>query len=585
MHEGGAFRVGRGAVIIETMAARVIIEPSYHALLQANGMLDFDAVMQRRADGPRASTHRFRETSPVRLGEQLFFLKRTFRVPGKHIWRDLARRLVPRCQPWREWEAIGLLAGASLPVMKRAAVGERRVGGLPTAGFLLVEAAGGVNTAADWLRPGGSGRAALSARARHQLLRELGRLQGRMRQNGFVWPDAHPRHVFAEPDESAAGGWRFCLIDVERVEQRSGSETIELTPLAKLLRRCLPFEPTRFEQLAFLSGARAATRSPFVAVGADDAAMLLPHSRGVAIHAPPEDREGTSHPVELAKGLWITPRDAPLLKSAGLDTVEGLFRFADGRLLDKRGLERHRQRIRLELGNGSGRAVYYLKRVMRPPLREQVARVVQGAAWDSSAWREWHFIRRLTEIGIPTMRCAALAAEMSGGWERRSALVTAAVPGESLERWLPREWAGLSRPRRLALVGQVAAVARILHLARLFHRDLYLSHLFVDWPSPERPVVHVIDLARMLERPRRAWRWQIKDLAALHYSAPAGLVSRTDRVRFLRLYAPWVEQAARGRSRHGIYLTYARAIAARAERMARHDAKRAGAVRPAARTV
>lgn len=566
------------------MAARVIIEPSYHALLQANGMLDFDAVMQRRADGPRASTHRFRETSPVRLGDTLFFLKRTFRVPAKHIWRDLARRQVPRCQPWREWEAIGMLASAGLPVMKRAAVGERRVGGLPTAGFLLVEAATGVNTAADWLRPGSSGRAALSSRARHHLLRELGRLQGRMRLNGFVWPDAHPRHVFAELDESAAGGWRFCLIDVERVEQRTGAPSHDVTPLPKLLRRCLPFEPTRFEQLTFVCGVRAANRSGFVAAAPDDTAMLLPHSRGVAIHAPPEDRDGSSHPVELKKGLWIAPRDAPLLRSAGLDSVDGLFRFADGRSLDKHGLQRHRQRIRLELGNGAGREVYYLKRVTRPPLREQMARVVQGAAWDSSAWREWHHIRRLTEIGVPTMRCAALAAEMSGGWERRSALITAAVPGESLERWLPRAWAALSRLRRRALIGQVAAVARILHLARLFHRDLYLSHLFVDWPSPERPVVYVIDLARMLERPRRSWRWQIKDLAALHYSAPAGLVGRTDRVRFLRLYAPWVEQAARGRSRHGIYLTYARAIAARAERMARHDAKRAHAARPAART-
>src|SRR5215470_1162125 len=329
------------------MATRVITEPAYQALLHAAGMTDFDAVMRRPGDGPRASTHEFRETVPVRIGERLFFLKRTFRVPAMHVWRDLARGRIPRSQPWREWEAIGSLAGAGLPVMRRAAVGERRSGGLPQAGFVLVEAAGSVNSAADWLRPGGPGRAALSARSRHRLLRELGRLQGKMRQAGFLWPDAHPRHVFAEPDDDQAGGWRFWLIDVERVAWRPGARGMQLTPLAKLMRRCLPFEPTRFEQLAFLAGVKAAMRSAFAPAAVEDGSLLAPHSRGVAIHAPADERDPAAHPVAQKNDFWITPRDAPLLRLAGLDSAEGLFRYADGRALAKDGLSRHRERIRV----------------------------------------------------------------------------------------------------------------------------------------------------------------------------------------------------------------------------------------------
>jgi len=559
------------------MGTRVIIEPEYQQVLRSAGLVDYDDFMRRPGDGPPTSTHRDRETVPIRIQSAdetlLFFLKRTFRVPIKHVWKDLAARRFPRTQPWREWEAIGSLQLARIPVMRRVAVGERRSRGMPTAGFLLVAAAGGVNTVADWLRPGGPGRAALSVRARHHLVRELGRLQGRMRQAGFLWPDAHPRHIFAEPDQNELGGWRFCIIDVERVIHAPARRARFVAPLRKLLQRALPFEPTRLEQLAFVSGFNAALKVAYPPVWTEPEPLLAPHSHGVPICAP-EVPDRSAFPVRRADGFWMAERDAPILRAAGIDSAAALYRFADGHPLGKKGLDPHRLRMRVQLTNAGDEFVYYLKRVTSPPLREQLNRVIDGAARDSSAWREWHFIRRLTEIGVPTMRAAALAADMQHGWERRSALLTAEVGGESLERWVPREWPHLAPERRRALLAQVAAVARVMHAARLFHRDLYLAHLFVDWVSETQPVIYVIDLARMLERPRRSWRWQIKDLAALHYSAPRGVVSRSDRVRFLRMYAQWIDRAARGRTRHALLAELVRAVESRAARMLRHDRRR-----------
>lgn len=559
------------------MGTRVIIEPEYQDVLRIAGLSEYDDFMRRPSDGPPASSHRDRETVPIRIQcadeTLLFFLKRTFRVPIKHVWKDLAARRFPHGQPWREWEAIGALQLARIPVMRRVAVGERRSRGLPTAGFLLVAAAGGVNTVADWLRPGGPGRAALSVRARHHLIRELGRLQGRMRQAGFLWPDAHPRHIYAEPDENELGGWRFCVIDVERVIHAPGNRSRFVAPLPKLLQRALPYEPTRIEQLAFVSGLDAALKVAYPPAWTEPESLLAPHSHGVPLRAP-EVHDRSVFPIRRADGFWMAEHDAPILRAAGIASSAALYRFADGHPLTKNGLDPHRLRMRVQLTNDGEERVYFLKRVTNPPLREQLNRVIDGAVRDSSAWREWHFIRRLTEIGVPTMRAAALAADMQHGWERRSALLTAQVPGESLERWVPREWSRLATERRRALLAQVAAVARVMHAARLFHRDFYLAHLFVDWQDESRPVIYVIDLARMLERPRRSWRWQIKDLAALHHSAPMGIVSKSDRVRFLRMYAQWIDRTTRGRTRHALLAELVRAVEARAVRMRRHDRRR-----------
>jgi hypothetical protein len=249
------------------------------------------------------------------------------------------------------------------------------------------------------------------------------------------------------------------------------------------------------------------------------------------------------------------------LSACGLGGLDAVFRWEQGDRLDKPGLEPWRQRWRIALGGpGEGAATYYLKRFSRPPLFRQVGRWRNGGWRLSTAGLEFENARALAEAGIAAADAVAFGQEMAGPWERRSFVLLREVAGVSLERWLPNhvppptqeaDWRG-RRDRVDGLARFVAA----FHEAGFVHRDLYLSHVFIQ-PLPDsrervkgqvaadggavsagpvRDLFRLIDLQRVF-RPRwRQRRWVVKDLAALNYSTPADRVSLQERLRFLCRY-------------------------------------------------
>jgi hypothetical protein len=231
-------------------------------------------------------------------------------------------------------------------------------------------------------------------------------------------------------------------------------------------------------------------------------------------------------------------------------------------------LQQWRRRSRLALKDLTGQdQVLYLKRFRMPPLREQVSRMLHGVWWHGTAWIEWNNIRRLQAIGVPTMRPIAFAEKLMVFWELGSLLCTQQVPGGSLERWLPKQWQEAVRKFgpawRKQVVMQLAKLVRRMHAANLCHRDLYTSHLFVKLDPNGTVCFHVIDLQRMFRLRVRRRRWWAKDLAALAGSAPAGLISRTDRLRFLLAYlGPNIPRAEAKR--------WWRSLQKKAERMMQH---------------
>ncbi|MCK6456298.1 MAG: lipopolysaccharide kinase InaA family protein [Phycisphaerae bacterium] len=551
------------------MKTNVQIEPQYAAVLAAAGLTEFDAFMERRPDGPPASVHRHRETVPICVNGQpaprRFFLKRVFRVPAKHARADWLRRRVARSQAWREWEAIARLESARIGVMRRVAVGERRRGVRAVSAFLLVEAVEAERTVADWLRM----HDGVTSRMRHRLFAALGETAGRLIRAGLRWPDAHPRHVFAAPADDVPHGWRLWLIDVERVESSQSTPDFWAT----WVRRLLPVEPTRFEQLAFWSRFCCASGLPRTAPVGEASRMLASTSRFVPLRRPTDSSDAPRGLINR-DGVWRDPSSEPLLESLGMRDAAELFRARNGSPLDKPGLDAHRRRERIEVDLNGRRETVFLKRWLSPPLAAQLRRIAGGAPWRATARIEWRAARRLAMVGIDVPRVLLVASEMLGPWECRSALLMREAAGTSLEQWVPQHWNGLSRAKRNAVIAQVAAVARIMHRAGLFHRDLYLSHLFVTVDDAGLPRVSLIDLGRVLDSPLRRERWRIKDLAALHYSAPSELVGRTDRFRFLRAYATDLAGPRRRVDRHARYRRWIGSIESRAVRIARHDRKR-----------
>ena len=274
----------------------------------------------------------------------------------------------------------------------------------------------------------------------------------------------------------------------------------------------------------------------------------------------------------MGQTLQITPGEEGILAHNGLTDLEAVFRLETGVRLDKEGLESWRQRWRLVLRDEKGQPrTVYLKRFQFPPWRRQWQRWGEGHGVLSTAGVEWSNARWLAQAGVAAVEAIAFGQDMVGPWERRSFVMTREVAGESLERWLPVHLPPIEGetdlPRRRRLLEKVADLAAGLHAAGFVHRDLYLSHIFIEGDG-----LRLIDLQRVFWPRWRRRRWVIKDLAALHFSTPADRVRRWERLRFLVRYV-------RGCGAFGSARTLARMIEAKARRMARRKPELAAGLR------
>ncbi len=195
--------------------------------------------------------------------------------------------------------------------------------------------------------------------------------------------------------------------------------------------------------------------------------------------------------------LTINPAFAELLRAHKLDSLAALMTVTGDTDLAKPGLSGWRHRTTLDVGGQR----LFIKRYQRPPIDEQLTARLHG--FRAVAETEWHWMHRLRELTIPVPQPVAFGYERQGGRERQSVLVTAAVPGRSLEQWMrladedEAEWLH-DRAYRDALLTAIAQLVRRLHEAGLFHRDLYLSHIFLDPKRPPSEGLSLIDLQRIV---------------------------------------------------------------------------------------
>jgi len=279
----------------------------------------------------------------------------------------------------------------------------------------------------------------------------------------------------------------------------------------------------------------------------------------------------------MTERFWTAPQEEPLLRTAGLTSLDAVFTYQAGQRLNKAGLADWRQRWRIRLRDdrtSGGQRTFYLKRFESPPLGRQLARWREGACRTSTAGVEWRNAQRLHQAGVACARPTAFGQEMCGPLEKRSFILLDEMAGCSLERWLPEHVTppeqATNRPARRALIDELARFVGRFHAAGFVHRDLYLSHVFLTDADEGFPalggrddnVFALIDLQRVFQPRWRCRRWIVKDLAALDYSTPADRVSRPERLRFLCRYV-------RVCSRVGAARKLARQIAARTRRMTR----------------
>ncbi len=195
-----------------------------------------------------------------------------------------------------------------------------------------------------------------------------------------------------------------------------------------------------------------------------------------------------------------------------------------------------RRTLRFEL---AGRG-YYAKLHRGVGWREIVKNLLVARLPALGAEQEWRAIRRLAQLGVPTMSAVAYGRRGTNPARIESFIITEELaPTISLEDFC-RDWPAQPPTPALkrALITRVAGMAATMHRGGVNHRDCYLCHFLLHLPvDAAAPRLSLIDLHRAQLRAGAApRRWRNKDLAALHFSSlEIGLTAR-DRLRFLRAY-------------------------------------------------
>jgi len=240
-----------------TGPVRLWLAPGLAPALAAQGLATMNDFLAYGAGDrvSRASKRPVRTLTVHASGiDQRLYLKQ-FKLSLPWLATELGKRRWPLlAAPTRELQLLDALAGLDIKVMEAVGWGERRVLGLPLAGFLLVREVQGAEYVSDF-------QAATPAR-RRQLRRAHGQLVGILHRAG-LWTKVRPNDLFVTGTE--LGDCRRCLTVIDR--ERGLTVARQLTAaqcaaqLADLLVKSgimLGLAPPR-EARAFLAGYFAAT--------------------------------------------------------------------------------------------------------------------------------------------------------------------------------------------------------------------------------------------------------------------------------------------------------------------------------------
>jgi Lipopolysaccharide kinase (Kdo/WaaP) family len=231
----------------------------------------------------------------------------------------------------------------------------------------------------------------------------------------------------------------------------------------------------------------------------------------------------------------------PALAGALEPALEALARGEEppGAVRIKR--SRAREVLRLPLGDGSDA---YLKWSRR-----------EGVRWlPSDAAREYRNLARMRAAGIAAVEPLAVA-ERNVGLRRETVLVTRAAPGATPVAETLR---GLGPEATLALLGAAAALARRLHDAKLWHRDLHVGNLLragdelllvdlqklIALPAPPPLALRARDLVWLVSDGRLGTAAPARAIASAYAAAAPG---GPDPERLTGLLARATARAARAR--------------------------------------
>ena len=154
----------------------------------------------------------------------------------------------------------------------------------------------------------------------------------------------------------------------------------------------------------------------------------------------------------------------------------------------------------------------------------------------TGAGNEYRALEKLNALGVPTMETAAYGERNFNPAAKESFLITReltdvisledlAVSGE------------INGSLKLRLIRALGSSAGIMHRSGINHRDCYICHYLLHRRLLPEVRLSVIDLHRAQIRRKVPFRYQVKDVAGLLFSAFDLPLSRRDVWRFIRAYS------------------------------------------------
>ena len=225
----------------------------------------------------------------------------------------------------------------------------------------------------------------------------------------------------------------------------------------------------------------------------------------------------------------------PLLESNGLATFKALMSHP-GHAVAKCAIK-ERNTVRLDLDTESGeKKSFFLKRYAPPTVRDRLKAYLRLKRPAPGARQEWHAMWTFLHVGLPG------PVPVAWGQDGGSSLVLSEGVSHvmRLSEWAERNFGEGSHGNTQALaakhkiIEEVANIVGRMHSKGLHHQDLYLCHFLCGSEQNGLPLT-LIDLQRVERSRRLSRRWQVKDLAQLHFSS-AQYITRQDIRRFWKVY-------------------------------------------------
>ena len=246
----------------------------------------------------------------------------------------------------------------------------------------------------------------------------------------------------------------------------------------------------------------------------------------------------------LFHGARLVRQQPDWVRFAGEDWAD---RIMTETVTDKLHEKQGRAIARWTLADGSSRLIAFLKRHYKLPWWDgALATLFPRQAW-SPGLQEWEHLEWAKAEGFSVPRAVA-AGQFVGPWFKLQGFIAV----EELTGMLPLHQAVPLAFERLdsvsflrwkrGLTAELARIARELHRRKVFHKDLYFCHFYIDEALTHRVPESwanravMIDLHRMAKHTLAAKWFQVKDLAQFLYSSDVPGVTARDRIRFWKLY-------------------------------------------------